>query len=66
MAEEEDNAPKNFSMKDEAGNEISHWRSHSGKGSAQYTNGDKYEGDFTKGVIFSKINKNSEEMAKAS
>ena len=36
-------------MLDDQMNELSHWRSYSGTGTANYTNGDKYEGDFVDG-----------------
>lgn len=50
MADEEgDNQAKQFKMQDDQGNEVTHWRSYNGKGTANYTNGDKYEGEFLKG-----------------
>merc|ERR1712194_497549 len=49
MAEDEENQAKQFKMSDDQGNDVTHWRSFNAKGSAQYTNGDKYDGDFAKG-----------------
>ena len=49
MAEDEENQAKQFKMSDDQGNDVTHWRSFNSKGSAQYTNGDKYDGDFAKG-----------------
>ena len=50
MADDEgDNQAKQFKLLDDQGQEVSHWRSFNGKGSATYTNGDKYDGDFVKG-----------------
>ena len=50
--EDQDNAAKQFKLMDDQNQEVAHWRSFVGKGSATYTNGDKYDGDFVKGVNF--------------
>ena len=50
MADDEgDNQAKQFKMTDDQANDVAHWRSYNGKGSAAYTNNDKYDGDFVKG-----------------
>jgi hypothetical protein len=50
MADDEvDQQAKKFAMVDDQNVEVAHWRSYNGKGTASYTNGDKYEGGFLKG-----------------
>ena len=49
MGDEEQAQAIQFKMVDDQMNEVSHWRSYTGIGTANYTNGDKYEGDFLKG-----------------
>lgn len=50
--EDQDAGAKAFKLMDDQNQEVAHWRSYNANGSAAYTNGDKYDGDFVKGVTF--------------